>query len=58
MPSICALRTRSATELDFIFFMAVPRWTLTVISLIPMVLLFLVFRRQIMNSDISSGLKD
>ena len=30
----------------------------SVISLIPMVLLFLVFRRQIMNSDISSGLKD
>ena len=28
------------------------------ISLIPMVLLFLVFRRQIMNSDINSGLKD
>lgn len=30
----------------------------SVISLIPMILLFLVFRRQIMNSDISSGLKD
>lgn len=30
----------------------------SVISLIPMMLLFLVFRRQIMNSDISSGLKD
>jgi alpha-1,4-digalacturonate transport system permease protein len=30
----------------------------SVISLIPMVLLFLVFRRQIMNSDINSGLKD
>src|SRR5699024_4410769 len=29
----------------------------SVISLIPMMLLFLVFRRQIMNSDISSGLR-
>ena len=30
----------------------------SVISLIPMVLLFLVFQRQIMNADINSGLKD
>lgn len=30
----------------------------SVISLIPMILLFLVFQRQIMNADINSGLKD
>lgn len=30
----------------------------SVISLLPMVLLFMIFRRQIMNSDINSGLKD
>jgi alpha-1,4-digalacturonate transport system permease protein len=30
----------------------------SVISLIPMVLMFLVFQRQIMSADINSGLKD
>jgi alpha-1,4-digalacturonate transport system permease protein len=30
----------------------------SVISLIPMVILFAVFQRQIMNADINSGLKD
>ena len=30
----------------------------SVISLIPMVLLFIVFQRQIVNADINSGLKD
>ncbi len=30
----------------------------SVISLIPMVVMFLVFQRQIMSADINSGLKD
>ena len=30
----------------------------SVISLIPMVILFAVFQRQIMNADVNSGLKD
>ncbi|GAA1738137.1 carbohydrate ABC transporter permease [Brachybacterium phenoliresistens] len=30
----------------------------SVISLLPMIALFLIFRRQIMNADINSGLKD
>ena len=30
----------------------------SVISLVPMIVLFAVFQRQIMNADLSSGLKD
>ncbi|MGO1926996.1 MAG: hypothetical protein ACTH1T_15245, partial [Brachybacterium tyrofermentans] len=56
--AIGALRSRStgsngAENIDWAVLLGA-----SVISLIPMVLLFLVFRRQIMNSDINSGLKD
>ena len=30
----------------------------SVISLVPMVVLFAIFQRQIMNADVNSGLKD
>jgi alpha-1,4-digalacturonate transport system permease protein len=30
----------------------------SVISLVPMVILFIVFQRQIMSADMNSGLKD